>query len=47
MAISDDFLQSLRDNLDIERVVSPYVDLKRRGRLLVGLCPFHNEKTPS
>lgn len=47
MAISDDFLQSLRDNLDIESVVSPYVDLRRRGRQFVGLCPFHNEKTPS
>lgn len=27
--------------------MAPYVDLKRRGKNLVGLCPFHNEKTPS
>ncbi len=32
---------------DVESVVSPYVALKRRGRNLVGLCPFHNEKTGS
>lgn len=32
---------------DIESVLSPYVALKRRGSNLVGLCPFHNEKTPS
>lgn len=32
---------------DIEDVISSYVTLKRRGATLVGLCPFHNEKTPS
>ena len=32
---------------DIEQVISSYVQLKRRGKNLVGLCPFHNEKTPS
>ncbi len=32
---------------DIESVLSPYIALKRRGSNLVGLCPFHNEKTPS
>lgn len=32
---------------DIEDVISTYVTLKRRGATLVGLCPFHNEKTPS
>ena len=47
MAIGDEFLQELRDKIDIETVVSPYVSLRRRGRLLTGLCPFHNEKTPS
>lgn len=31
----------------IEEVVSDYVSLRRRGVNLVGLCPFHNEKTPS
>ena len=47
MAIGDEFLQELREKIDIETVVSPYVSLRRRGRLLTGLCPFHNEKTPS
>ena len=44
---SDDFLSSLYEACDIEQVISPYTDLKRRGRTLVGLCPFHNERTPS
>ncbi len=45
--LSDEFLEQLRMRNDIVSVVSPYVDLRRRGRTLVGLCPFHNEKTPS
>lgn len=32
---------------DITDIISGYVQLKRRGKNLVGLCPFHNEKTPS
>lgn len=47
MAISDDFLSELRARTDIESVISPYVNLSKRGRLVKGLCPFHNEKTPS
>ena len=47
MALSDDFLNELHQKVDIESVISPYVQLKRKGRLLGGLCPFHNEKTPS
>ncbi len=31
----------------IDQIASSYVDLKRRGKNLIGLCPFHNEKTPS
>ncbi len=45
--LSDDFLEQIRDRNDIESVISSYVELKRRGRNLTGLCPFHNEKTPS
>lgn len=45
--LSDSFLQEIRDRNEIESVIAPYVDLKRRGRNLTGLCPFHNEKTPS
>lgn len=37
----------MQDKIDIEDVVSSHVNLKRRGKTLVGLCPFHNEKTPS
>lgn len=44
---SDDFIQQIRDNNDIESVIGSYIELKRRGKNLVGLCPFHNEKTPS
>lgn len=47
MRLSDSFLEQLRMNTDIESVISPYVNLRRRGKNLVGLCPFHNEKTPS
>lgn len=45
--LPDSFLQELVEKNDIESVVSSYVSLKRRGRNLVGLCPFHGEKTPS
>lgn len=47
MALNDTFLRELHDRVDISDVISPYLELKRRGKNLVGLCPFHNEKTPS
>ncbi len=47
MALPDSFLQELKMKTDIEDIVSSYVTLKRRGATYVGLCPFHNEKTPS
>ncbi len=47
MRFSDDFLEELRNRNDIESVISPYVALKSKGNTMVGLCPFHNEKTPS
>ncbi len=47
MKIPEDFIEELRQRNDIESVISSYVNLKRRGSNLVGLCPFHNEKTPS
>lgn len=47
MPISDNFIDELKFKNDIESLVSSYVSLKKRGRNLIGLCPFHNEKTPS
>ncbi len=47
MAFPDGFLQELKARNDITDVISPYVSLRRRGRNMVGLCPFHGEKTPS
>lgn len=45
--IPESFLQELKYRCDIESVVSRYVNLRRSGKSLVGLCPFHSEKTPS
>jgi DNA primase len=42
-----DFARQLKDSVSIIDVISPYVRLKRVGVRYVGLCPFHNEKTPS
>ncbi|MEE0946502.1 MAG: DNA primase [Acutalibacteraceae bacterium] len=47
MAIPQDVIAEIKFRNDIESVISQYVSLKRRGKNLIGLCPFHNEKTPS
>ena len=47
MAFPPDFLRELAARNPIGEVASSYVNLKRRGKNLIGLCPFHNEKTPS
>ncbi len=47
MALPESFIQELISRNDIESVASTYVNFKRRGKNLVGLCPFHGEKTPS
>ncbi|MCH3972516.1 MAG: DNA primase [Oscillospiraceae bacterium] len=47
MPLPQEFVEELKARSSIEDVVSSYVSLKRRGRTLVGLCPFHSEKTPS
>ncbi|MEO2160851.1 MAG: DNA primase [bacterium] len=45
--IPQETIDRIHDTADILDVVSRYVDLKKRGRNFFGLCPFHNEKTPS
>ncbi len=40
-------IEEIKANTDIVEVVSQYVSLKRKGRNYFGLCPFHNEKSPS
>lgn len=47
MPIPEEVISEIKYRNDIETVISQYVTLKRRGKNLVGLCPFHNEKTPS
>ena len=47
MALPQQFLDELRMANDITSVISSYVSLKRSSRNMVGLCPFHSEKSPS
>ena len=42
-----DDVREIKSRLDIVEVISEYVQLKKRGQTYWGLCPFHNEKTPS
>ena len=45
--ISDDIINQIRDRVDIAEVVGHHVSLTRAGQNLKGLCPFHQEKSPS
>lgn len=47
MRYSDEILEEVRQSNDIVEVISQYIHLKRKGRSYFGLCPFHNEKSPS
>jgi DNA primase len=44
---SDEFIDELKENVDIVDLVSDYLELKKTGNRYKGLCPFHSEKTPS
>ncbi len=43
----NDIIEEIKSNIDIVDVISQYVVLKRKGSNYFGLCPFHNEKSPS
>ncbi len=45
--INDETIEKVRDTSDIVNIISEYISLKKSGSNYVGLCPFHNEKTPS
>ena len=45
--ITQNSVQEIIDTAKIDEVVEDFVNLKKRGVNLIGLCPFHNEKTPS
>lgn len=47
MPLPEAFLQELKARSDLAEIAANYVSLKRSGRNLVGLCPFHSEKSPS
>ena len=47
MRYSDDIIEEVRSRNDIVDVISQYVKLTKKGSSYFGLCPFHNEKTPS
>src|SRR2546426_12184327 len=45
--ISPSTIQQILSRIDIIEIISSFVKLKKRGTNYIGLCPFHNEKTPS
>jgi DNA primase len=45
--ITDQSIQLVKDTARVEDIVGDYVNLRRRGQNMIGLCPFHGEKTPS
>ena len=46
-SLHPDTVEEVKSKVDIYEVVSDYVVLRKRGKDFLGLCPFHNEKTPS
>jgi DNA primase len=47
LKVPDNVIAEIRDRVDMVELIGGYVNLKRSGRNFLGLCPFHQEKTPS
>ncbi len=47
MRIPESKIEEIRNSISIVDVISEYVQLRKRGKNFIGLCPFHSEKTPS
>ena len=47
MYYPEEVIEEVRTRNDIVDIVSQYVNLKKKGANYFGLCPFHNEKSPS
>ncbi|MDI6804383.1 MAG: DNA primase [Bacteroidota bacterium] len=47
MRLSQEKIEEIRNAIDIVEFIGSFVKLKKRGKNYIGLCPFHNEKTPS
>ncbi|MEJ2506903.1 MAG: CHC2 zinc finger domain-containing protein, partial [Ignavibacteriaceae bacterium] len=47
MRIPESKIEEIRSTASIVDMISEYVQLRKRGKNYIGLCPFHNEKTPS
>ena len=47
MTITPEFLENLRSHISLSSIIGKRVKLTKKGSRLVGLCPFHGEKTPS
>ena len=45
--MSEEQIDEIRNSSDIVDAISGYVQLRKRGKNFIGLCPFHHEKTPS
>jgi len=47
MRIPENKIEEIRSSASIVDIISEYVQLRKRGKNFIGLCPFHSEKTPS
>ena len=47
MAIPREVIETIRERVDLVQLIGQSVTLQRRGSSMIGLCPFHQEKTPS